>query len=285
MKQWVTKLRRQSKGVEQQQQSDKGAQPTKQRHLSRGWFIFLLVQIGLFTLLLAYFVMQPVLNTQLTAKRSDLLAQQAQMQKALASIPSPQEMQPGIQNSQARYVVDETGRQTDVFIDASSNVNLNIVDRIYSRLARKSPLQRTISQFSDIHAQNTAARSTLRNYHALLEVVLRFIEYNPAVDMREYQADDSDTQERLQRLERGLTDTQSGLGQLGLETELQQSISSTIQQAQSAQEQLAGSGDVDAFIDSIESLQAELIQILVSHHRDVQAAIRQGIIDAIRLMQ
>jgi|GEM_PF-2988338 hypothetical protein len=226
----------------------------------------------------------PSMVEQLSVKKSEFLATQARLLKSLSGIPSPTEMTPGIQNSQARFVVEETARQAENIAQDAPDMLIALRYRFLSYMTPRSPLSGVASNHEAIEdiAHDTA--SQIDTYDGLLTSLLQFIEYSPVVDTTDYQAESNETQQRMERLTDGLESTSNQLGQLP-SSPVKDSALAYISSAKQAQADLMESGNTEAFTSTIERLQQELIQDLATRHQEVQETLRSQLIAAARLAQ
>lgn len=249
------------------------------------YVFFIASQFALLIVLLAIVFVAPPARNHLATQKSELLNGQAQMLKALSSMPSPTEMQPGIQNSQSRYVVNETARQTDLLAEAMPTLQLSRNTRLLHYITPGSPLASANKNFSDIESIANEAQKQSQNYTQLLQATIQFIEYNPRIDTKTYLEDAADTAERMGRLEQGLTNTAQAIDTIALNESVKKDVLTIIKNAEITQKRLLSDNDVERFVADMDSLQLELINYLSDYLKTWQTQSSSELIRMVRLIQ
>lgn len=258
--------------------------PAKTSRRRKHIVLYAVLQSIVIALMLVWGVVLPRIDTSLQDDYSALLRKQSKMQQALAGIPNPSEMIPGIINSQTRYVVNETTRQHDIIQELSSSSTLTGWKAAYSRIRNGSPLANVQRNQRGIAQEQQALRDETQAYNDTLQAILAFMEYNPRLDFQEYIAGGPDTDARLQRLSDGLQATQTSLEVLPYSS-YKERLLTTLMIAQNAQNNLKQSSDVKSFITTIEALQADIQTALTAYHQDYSAAAVLRTVESIKLMQ
>ena len=243
-----------------------------------------MLAIAIFLALSAALVLlQPALSHMFTNRQSELLLSQSYTLNSLNSIPSPEIMQIGQRNADARTVANRTSKQVGNMIKISTTMD---VPRYYSGMAWLSTQARPSdirSVRQSIDRSDKAIQDTMKNYDRLVGALLLFIEYSPAVDMSEYDPGSDDIAQRMDRLESGLSDTLEKLS--SIETEAAANSKSLIKQAQDLQRSLEDSNDVDVFINQFEPLQNQAKELLIVEHEAIQSEIRSKLLSQTRQIQ
>ncbi len=228
---------------------------------------------GIIIALLASLLIYPFMVEQSSAKKSDILSAQAQLLKSTFAIPDPAEMKPGVQNSQARFIAEETARQSENITRSAPDMSIDFWYRLLSYMTPRSPLSGIAGNQQAIEAIGNDVQNQISAYNQLIAALLLFIEYNPTVDTTDYQSESNETQQRMQRLADGLDSTVSQLRQLP-ESPAKDNALAYITSAKEAQSELASSGNTDEFVNTIEGLQGELVKDLSAQHQAVQQNVR-----------
>ncbi len=219
-------------------------------------------------------------TSRLDTTQSQIKQSHARLLKAINNAPSPEEMQPGQPNSQARFIINSTQESAERAEDAASDLGYSFYDR---------PLAYLSSTYSgrDVRRFNRLARSEATDisdqftkYAELLASMQEFIEYSPLIDTADLSLGSADSNERMQRLRNGLERSANSIE--ASKSPISEDALDIITRAQQAQDQLEADENVEEFVETFESLQLEYVGLASEHHQQLIDDLRQRAISIMR---
>lgn len=218
------------------------------------------------------FVSQPFLTERIDAKRNQLLQSQAYVLQRINRTPSPEEIDIGQQNAQARFVATQTSEK---FREMQATASAMTIPHRYYVLASISP-NINYEDITDSRNQIQTIQNSIETeaiaYANVLDALLLFFEYSPSVDLAEYEASSADTRQRLHRLSEGLSSIEDSLQ--NIEHPLANDALELVQEGQTIQTQLEEDHEVAVFVEEFSRLQIEAKDILVEYFPSMQSSLR-----------
>lgn len=220
---------------------------------------------------------------KLDDRQAAINQEQARILQAINATPPPRDMVPGIINSQARAVIIKTRNKNDIIQRSADNLYYGTDSQllaVFSGRYKTSAIRQADAKTRG-HAQNITAPAAA--YSDTLSALANFIEYNPGVDMSEFNKDSDDTDKRLARLDSGLRKSKSHIA--SIDSPATDDIVDILEAAEDARSRLERTGDTEEFTDTFTQLQDRCIQVLDSYHSKLQPQLRReaiGIAKSIR---
>ncbi len=235
------------------------------------------------------FLFQPLFTGAIASKRTELLQAQATTLHTVNQLPSPNRMVIGQQNADARFVSTRTSQLTDTVIDEASNLSLPSRYFVVSAFTANTSPANVRELRGAFTVTSSSIQEDLYAYSATLDALLRFIEYSPHVDLIEYDPGTSDTQERMQRLADGLSDTRETLETISNSAPQHSAyinrLIEVIDEAIAAQRTLQETHNTEAFIAAASPLQKQATSILTEYFSAVQREANERLVQLSRLIQ
>lgn len=210
----------------------------------------------------------------LNSHTQQLRTEQSRLLSQINSIPRPADMEKGIINSQSRFVIDTTATSHEEMIEISDQLGFGYRHLFVSLISREYETNELRAINREIDEITQDIDKEISSYSQNLSAMTNFIEYNPRVDTTDLSLGSSDSNERMDRLRTGLSTAIDEIEQL-TSSEFHDQTLRVLRDAQSAQTELENTGEIEDFVDTIEELQNEYIQLTIDKYELILPQIRQ----------
>lgn len=218
-----------------------------------------------FLLFLGLAVGTKVLHSNVVKSRKTTInVAYAKVVNAYSELPSPEEMKPGIVNSETSQVVRNSVSQTEVVRQVMSQTNCKFDS--YFLIPKHC---------FDISNDTAYLEKSFSEYTSVLSSLQNFIEYNPKIDTENYSPGATQTTERMNKLREGLDSSKKELERFNVST-AKDDLIKIIESAQESQARLEQTGETEPFVILYEQLQKEVIKQLVILFNEAGIKIQQG---------
>ncbi len=221
------------------------------------------VSFGLMTLVILTFNNFRI-NT-VSSRQSEISTGLAKLDNAMFLYPSPDKMRSGIINSEVRNVSDNTTRATEDVKNAIDDLECSIKQFIIM-----------FNHCRTIGNSTATLENNLSKYSEILNAMTTYLEYNSRIDTSKYSPGATATTERMDKLSDGLDKTLEELQSI-TQSKQRDDMIEIIQAAQSAQERLLQTNQVDPFVLLIEKTQEETIKQLAIYFESTMSKSRENI--------